>query len=396
MKICIITNLYEPHIIGGAEKYVSEIAKRLSLEDDVVVITTDPFSKSRTIEEGKIRVYRFYPLNLYSTYFAKQKKDFIKPVWHLLDLWNPHSNLVVRDILRTERPNVVHTHNLGGLSLSVFSAIRSSRIPHVHTLHDFSLLCPRATLLHGNGNMCSSPNFLCKYYRDIKKYLSNSPEVVISPSNYVLKRHLENGFFKKSKSMKLPLGADLSENSKVSKEYDLIKVLFVGQIVRHKGAHILIDAFRRIVSSNVKLDIVGKGADMQHLQSLASDDKRIEFHGFVSSDSLKKMYMAANIVVVPSVWHDNSPMVIYEALSYGAPIVGSRIGGIPELIEDGYNGRLFEAGNILELKQILENLISDRYLLRKLSKNALSSSSNYSMERHIEGLRSIYMEVIGR
>ena len=94
MRICMVSNLYPPYVLGGAELYVQQIAKKLSAQHDMSMITTAPFgtdnaSVSNPEVKGKETIYRFYPLNLYSAYNYALKPTFIKPIWHLFDVWNP-------------------------------------------------------------------------------------------------------------------------------------------------------------------------------------------------------------------------------------------------------------------------------------------------------------------
>ena len=396
MKICLISNLYEPYLLGGAENYVGRIARGLSERDEVIVITTCPGSKDLMVKEGKIKIYSFTPLNIYHTYHAKQAKEYVKPLWHLLDFWNPHPYVIVKEILKNENPDIVHLNNLGGLSLSVISVLRDLKLPQIYTLHDFSLLCPRATLLHASGKICEHKNPFCRSYECIKRNLFGSPDIVTAPSQFVLDMHLQNGFFKQSKAVKMQLGIVLPDARARTGLAGSISILYVGQVSLHKGVDILIDAFKGIISDCIKLDIVGKGPDIEDLLQKASDDRRIKFHGFVSSEELAEIYRNTDLLVVPSVWYDNSPMVIYEALSYGVPVLASRIGGIPELIKNGYNGVLLNPGDREQLRNTLKELVLNRSELERMSKNAQESSRKYGMREHLMQLRSLYREAMDR
>jgi glycosyltransferase involved in cell wall biosynthesis len=393
MKICHIINLYEPYMIGGAEKYVERIAQALSLSDDVMVITTGPYFRGVQQHTNAITLFRYNPLNLYNTYYAARKNAYIKPLWHLIDLWNPHSFEVLNRIFIKEKPDVVHTHNLGGISLSAFSAIRAHGIPHIHTVHDFSFICPRATLLRSDETLCSSPSPLCKIYANAKKILAGSPDIVTAPSDFALNTHVERGFFSHSLLRMLPLGIDVHEKPDPNKTYDTIHFLYVGRITRDKGVHILLQAFREIDNQNIRLHIVGKGPALGFCQELAGSDKRITFHGFVSTEVLDSIYRSAHALIVPSIWFDNSPTVIYEAMSFGLPVIGSRVGGIPELIEHGNTGFLFQSGGREELRLILETLIQDPDNLRRLSWNAYQGSRLYTLDNHLDQLKSLYREI---
>lgn len=393
MKICLITNLYSPYVIGGTEKYVEQIAERLSENNEVIVIATKPFSdldslKPSIEKKGGVKIYRFFPLNAYHTYFAKNTSAMKKPLFHFIDLWNPHSYRIIRGILKKEKPDVVHTHNLGGLSLSVFDVVKGLGMPLVHTLHDYALLCPNAMLLRKSG-ICKKQPLPCRIYKILKRTVSDSkPDIVIAPSQFVLDMHSRNGFFKNSRKAKLPLGIEL--NGRINKKYGKINILYSGQLSKHKGVHVLIRVFKQIKNSNIRLNITGKGIDESYFKRLARNDKRIIFHGFVSNEKLKELYRISNIFVIPSLWYDNSPVVIYESFANGAAVIGSDIGGIPELIDYGKNGFLFEAGNAYELRNILMSLANNPDKLKRVCKNAFEAGKKYGIKKHVIALEKIY------
>ena len=394
MKICFISNLYPPFVLGGGEISVKRTAEGLVKRGhDVLVITTSPNRKSSIEDINGVRVYRINPLNLYTMYNHQKQPEILKLIWHGIDLWNPHSYVVVKNILKKEKPDVVHINNFKGLSLSVFSAAKRLNLPLSFIAHDYSLICPRANLLTGSGEICTAPSRLCKAYVKIQKFIvNNKPDVVTAPSQFVIGKLKLEGLFESVKMMKLPLGIELSDE-KPKKSYDTIDILYVGSLSRPKGVHILINAFKELESENIKLHIIGKGVDENGFKKIAESDQRIIFYGFVPDEKLMQLYQKANVVVVPSIWYDNSPLVIYESLMSGTPVIGSRIGGIPELIEDGYNGFLFEAGNVDELKDKLEYLIEKASELKALEEGAFESVKKYSMDEHIRKLEGIYLEI---
>ena len=151
MKICFISNLYPPFVLGGGEISVKRTAEGLVKRGhDVLVITTSPNRKSLIEDINGVKVYRINPLNLYTMYNHQKQPEILKLIWHGIDLWNPHSYIVVKNILKKEKTDVVHINNFKGLSLSVFSAAKHLNLPLIFTARDHSLICPRANLLHGS------------------------------------------------------------------------------------------------------------------------------------------------------------------------------------------------------------------------------------------------------
>ncbi|MDO5835813.1 MAG: glycosyltransferase family 4 protein [Methanobacterium sp.] len=393
MKICLISNLYPPNILGGAEVSVKKVSEELVKKGHEVIVVTTPFSENDVEIINGVKIYQVKPLNLYEIYHHPNQSMLLKPLWHIIDLWNPYDERIIKNILKTENPDVVHIHNFKGLSLSSFAPAKSLKIPLVFTAHDYSLVCMRANLLNSSGEICKNPSALCKIYNQIQKHLAkNKVDLLISPSQFVINKLKSNGFFKDVKSKKIPLGIE-PHKEKFEKDYSQTNILYVGNLGEHKGVHILLKAFRKIKNWNIRLDIVGKGICSEKLKSMSENDNRIKFHDFLEGKELIKMYQLANLTVVPSIWYDNSPMVIYESFSCRTPVIGSKIGGIPELIKNGFNGYLFEAGNVNELQQLLENLIDSPETLKELEQGTYESVQRYTMDNHIKQLENEYQKL---
>jgi len=105
---------------------------------------------------------------------------------------------------------------------------------------------------------------------------------------------------------------------------------------------------------------------------------------------LKKAYQNANVTVVPSIWYEVFGMIILESFMNSTPVIASRIGGIPEVVRDGYNGFLFKPGSVNGLRRILERISEHPSILKELERNAYKSSQGYSIEDHVKKLEEIY------
>ena len=395
MRICMVSNLYPPYVLGGAELYVQQIAKKLSAKHDISIITTAPFgtdnaSVSNLEVKGKETIYRFYPLNLYSAYNYALKPTFIKPIWHLFDVWNPHVYIFVKEVLKREMPEVVHVHNFKGMSASVFSAANDLGIPIIHTVHDYDLICPKTTMLTRTNASCVTPHSLCRIYRWLSKRIAVT--AVIAPSDFMLKTLSSYGMFPDVPKIMLPLGIEECEPvARVGK--GTFDILYVGRLGKHKGVDTLIEAVKGLDLRNARLHIVGQGSDRKRLERVAHDDSRIIIYGFLAPDKLRKLYSIADVAVVPSIYNEPFGLVIPEYFWHGIPVLGSRAGAIPELINDGFNGFLFPPGDVEALKVLLETLSSDSKLLGELNENARRSAAAFDMSVHLRKLEEIYERV---
>ena len=395
MKICFITNLYPPNVLGGAEIIVEKIA--LSMQDyghESIIITTSPDEAYHVIQRDNTTIYQLNTTKLYATYKQTEAQGIKKPFWHVLDLWNSSTLKAIKKILVDENIDVIHINNYKGLSLSCFKAGKDLNIPVIYESHDFSLICPRANLIRGNNTLCEKRNIICnQYVNQQRRLLNNNVDLLISPSQFMIDKFKENNFFNDTACIKIPLGVEY-ESKKSDKNYDSIDITYIGTLGKHKGVDTLIKAFKEIEGENLKLHIIGKGYDEEEFKNLSKDDDRITFHGFVDNKSIRKYYEMSNILVIPSICYDNSPLVIYESFSTGTPVIGSDIGGIPELIKDGYNGLLFDAGNSNSLKEKLVKVINDKELLKKLEVNSYESLPKNSMDVMVKKIIEQYDKVV--
>lgn len=400
MKICIITNTYSSEALGGATVYTEKISNELAQRNNEILIITVSHNNEDAFElKNNKKIYRFYPLNVSTFNKIARKSFFSQGIWTILDIYNYYSYIRIKAILKKEKPDVVHIHTPVDITLSAFDAVKSLNLPNVFTLHDYLLLCRRNVLLHGFRRMCTNQNMnpLCKIYRNFsRKIVNNKPDVVIAPSNFILEMFKKNGFFKNCKTTVLPYGIELDgfRPSEKDDNKQNFNILYVGSLTSHKGIQVLIKAVKQVKNNNLRLDIVGDGNYKDSLNELAADDGRITFYGKINNENINSFYSRADVLVVPSIWYEVLGIVILEAFRAGVPVIGSRIGGIPEVIKDNYNGYLFNAGDIAGLKNILENIIEKPVKLAVLGRNASESVLRYEMSQHVDKLTSIYGEAI--
>jgi glycosyltransferase involved in cell wall biosynthesis len=223
--------------------------------------------------------------------------------------------------------------------------------------------------------------------------MTRSTDLVIFPSNFAMYLHKKLGFFKNSYVKVLPNGIPLV-NKTSQKRYDFINVLYVGTLSFYKGVHILLSAFNRCTNPRLRLHVVGDGSDATYLRHISQHDARIIFHGRVSDSILEDLYYESNFLVLPSMWYEVLPVVIQESMSHGTPVVGSAIGGIRDLVIDGYNGRLFKPGDVEDLSHIIEELSTYPETLIRLSENCLKFIEDFDINKHAKSLLCIYQNLV--
>lgn len=343
MKIAVITNLYPPINRGGAEKVIQRIVQELHRRGhDVFVISTTPMrglaSLHLQIDDANVeRIYRVYPPNIYHTMSDYKYPFAVRALWHVIDAASPWVPGGIRALLEEERPDVVLIHNLKGIGMRTVEVVRKLNLPHILTVHDVQLSVPSGLLLHGENSWVNRGLTRAGYEYCVRRAVG-SPDLVISPSRFLADFYRSRKFFLDTKTEVLPNPApNFHVAERGPRSAGPLRLLFAGQLERHKGVKLLLDAVSTL-DMPYELHIAGEGTMTKYVTDRAARDPRVVYHGYVSTEQLIQLFRFTDAVVMPSLCYENSPTVIYESFQAGVPVIASNIGGIGELVEHGFNG----------------------------------------------------------
>jgi len=384
MKYCLINNLYAPDNLGGAERVVELIANGLAKDNQVVVITT-LFKNTPNFEDsGNIKIYRVRPNNIYHYLAGFKKSWWQKIIWQLADIYGSKTARQVEAILKIEKPDFVFTHNLKGFSLGIAKVIAQLKIFHVHTLHDYQLIEPHGSLFRKGKCLSKFPWWL-KFYTNRCRKIFENVNLVVSPSDFVLQKHLAFGFFKNPQVLVLknPVVSIADLGKHISSEK--IRLLYLGQIESHKGVEFLLQAFTEFNHSDFDLTIVGGGSLLEELKTRFSAE-RIKFYGKLERQKLPEIFKETDFIVVPSLWWENSPTVIYEGYSFGVPVIVSDSGGSQELVSAGKTGYIFKSGDRASLILIWHKIAQNRANFAELRQSAAVAGKALSLDGYLNNL----------
>ena len=329
MRICLINNLTSDFGRGGAAVVMEEAGKKLKEEGNEVVMIS-----SHSCRKPEIRIWNgFKNFRLPSLYADLERLPaFLRIFWHLWDMFDLPTAWKIEQILKEEKIDFVITHNLKGLSYLTPRAIRRTGSRHEHVLHDIQLLHPSGLMFYGKEKVIES--LPAKIYSRLNRALFGSPEKVLSPSGWLLKLHTDRGFFKGSEREVRPnFPSHKSDPLKRDKDRPF-RFLFIGQLEKHKGVLLLIEAFKSLRGRQAELWIAGQGTLERQAEKLAGGRVEIKFLGWDAGKETDWMRQA-DCLVVPSLCYENSPSVIYKAKAAGLPVIASDLGGIPELVGKG-------------------------------------------------------------
>ena len=328
----------------------------------------------------------------------------------------------VRALIRDQRPDVVHAHNLWmRLSPAPLQAAGEAGIPVVMTVHDYNWVCPRKWMITeedrpcetGFGRRCALsrcrgshegltwlPYNALRWLKTAwhRRMLIRWVDRFISPSEH-LAQWMERSLGV-SEVLHIPNFAPRPQGGSVDAVEHPNTLLFAGRLSREKGVDVLLRAMPLVVSNHpeVRLVIAGDGPRRRNLEDLAAEleiESVVRFAGALGPEALGRLYGDAGLVVLPTLWMENCPVSILEAFAHGRAVAASRIGGVPELVDDGRTGLLFERGDVRELGARLVELLADPDRINAIGRNAESSwAARFTPEIHGRRLREAYDSVI--
>ena len=324
LRIVVISNALPPHVRGGAERHAADLAGWLASRHSVDVLAG---YGPETVGDAPVHRLPARPLLHPGT------SRPAKALWHLREQWLPSVHRAVRDRLRELRANVVHTHECQGLSAAVFTGIAAAGVPHVHTAHDYNLICTRVTLTK-DGEFCGARCATCAPQRLIRsRAIGRRLQHLIAPSEYVRDAHIRAGVVPPERATTIRNGvrAPLHEGRHDSRADRPFTLGYLGALSEHKGVATLLRAFER-APEGWRLIVAGEGELADEVAQRASEDPRVEFRGYVEGAAKDELFSAIDLLVVPSEWEDPSPTVAIEAAVRAVPCLVSDRGGLPETL----------------------------------------------------------------
>ena len=411
MKVIMVVHESPLEITGGAQVYAKSLAEALFAEGHEPAI----FSMGSGTPDGDFLIeserdgVKYFTVN--KSRLSMPKKTF--------KFFDTYQNKEVADIFETLvsrfKPDLVHVHHLILLSGEIVHSLKDKGIPVVVTLHDYWFLCHRINLLFRDLSPCTGPRMgtRCHDCGDVRYstwpgrllfpaihasfihrvgYLRKTllaADVIISPSQALKDIHAQN---------RIP-----ADRIKMS-TYGIKDILFLydykdkpvrtfgyfGTLQPHKGLDYLVEAFNGLADKNAELKIYGAGDSSYRvaLRSTASNP-RISFHEMFSHEQLPEKMAEIDAVILPSIWEENSPVSLHEARAMRIPILASNIGGIPEIVQHGVNGLLFEPRSAESIRESVLKVLADPTILRSMSLNS-------GMVKHFRDNVGELFEIYGR
>ena len=423
MRVLFVVHGFPPHAQGGAEIFAELQALTLcERHGDTVLVLTREADPGRP--EYDVRTEHRDGLTIaWVNNTFRQTRSFAETYD------NPSVTRVATDLIEGFGPDVAHVHHLTCLSTGIVGALAQRGIPCLVTLHDYWLICHRGQLLDRDLRVCGGPEpagcarcvdgaagvgrtgfavaaalrslehrtgiptrglrraaaRVASVWRrgdetadESRRRLEHMRGVVsevthfLAPSESIRRRFIAFGI-EPGRITHAPYGFDRRRFQRATRsDAAHLRLGFLGSLMVSKAPHLLLEAFRQLPEGTASLDVFGRGVSYHGDDSYQArldpllKQSGVRVMGPVSHADVADALASVDVLVVPSVWPENSPLVIQEAFLAGAPVVASRIGGIPEVVRDGINGLLFEPGCVEDLHRVLHRLVTERGLLSEL------------------------------
>jgi glycosyltransferase involved in cell wall biosynthesis len=319
----------------------------------------------------------------------------------------------LRALLHKFRPDLVHVHNwFPTLSPAVFRTCKLERVPVVHTLHNYRLLCAKATLFR-QGAVCEDclntrfrfPGIRHGCYRG--SYGGTAVATGATATHWVFGtwRNCVDRFIALSEFARRKMEQGGLAPERISVKPNFLDVdpgvrpgngnffVFAGRLSEEKGVSMLLDAWRSAPHLPV-LKIVGTGPEAAMVKASATSIHNVEFCGQADSPAVLNIIGNARALICPSKWYEAMPRVVIEALALGTPVIASRIGVYPEMIKDPDFGFLFEPGNPVDLIRCVSQLDDSDRRSEMRREARIQFEKFYSAKRNIRILEQIYNSVL--
>ena len=445
MRVLIVVHGFPPHAQGGSEIYAEAhaLALRRQYGDEVVVLTRDNDTtrseyEAREEEHAGLRVIRINNTFRSAHGFEETYR-------------NEAIDAVSDGVIERFRPDVVHIHHLTCLSTGIIRQLVRRGIPRYLTLHDYWLICHRGQFLDVDYSICENADCaaaaMCgrcldpavpaaagsagRFLRAIARHAPAQAALIrrggvsfartfagagsrsheerrtahmrdvcanithfIAPSGFMRDRFVAFGI-PKDRITVADYGfepAPFAATRRVPGQGRL-RVGFLGSLMISKAPHVLLEAASALSTDAVSVTLYGTHTayhgDDSYRERLARllEQPHVTLRGSLPHADVPEALASLDVLVVPSIWPENSPLVIHEAFLAGVPVVASRIGGIPELVTDEVNGLLFDAGDVAGLTRALARIVHEPGLLQKLRDGIPAVRS---IDEDVRGLRAMY------
>lgn len=426
MKIVLTVHQFFPEYFSGTEVLTHSVARELQAHGHQVTVFTGCPARELLPDSKRFDRYEIDGIPVCRFYHAFVPMGAQRVISEIE--YNNHLTAeYFKGLLDELMPDVVHFFHFSRLGAALIDVVRQLNIPAYYTPTDFWALCSTSQLLLTNGKVCDGPSShggncikhvagitRWRYYSGIVKHLPDrvidafaivakkdhdinfpfKPEIaalskrapfnisrlnalqgIVSPTQLMTDVLTTNGV-KLELIVQSAYGINVAGFDEFNRNHSVgqgITIGYIGTLAPHKGCHVLLEAFGKLSNAGLRLKIYGNQKEFPSyvagLHASVKENDAIEFCGTFPNKQIADVLSGIDVLVVPSVWYENTPLVVYSALAAKCPVIASDFPGMSEVVRDGWNGLLFEPNNANALSVCLARLHDEPALLQALSGN---------------------------
>jgi glycosyltransferase involved in cell wall biosynthesis/SAM-dependent methyltransferase len=334
---------------------------------------------------------------------------------------NPDAHQAIRAVLGQMRPDVVHIQHLLHLSAQLIPECRNRGIPVVATLADYWFICHRVRLELPDGTVCEGPRrgWNCcgclKTSRLVRSRLNpaavganlyryeylirqlNKVDRILAPSAFLREKMIANGV-EPDRIVVCDYGtvvppAAVEDLLAVPRPREPVRFGYLGSLMRHKGVHLLIEAMNRMPPGRAELHVFGAAPEPEYGRAIehAARHDGVRWRGAVAHPDRWRALSEMDVMIVPSIWYENSPLTIHEALMARVPVIGSEMGGIPEHVHHGVNGLVYPAFDVEALAAAMRRVVDEPQTVRRWQEAIVPPKP---MSVHVDEIEALYRSLL--
>jgi glycosyltransferase involved in cell wall biosynthesis len=404
--IILCSNAYPPRFIGGAELIAHQHAVTLAKAGYRVLVfagSGHASGKRYSVQEDSLDGIPIFRIQLTADDYAADRVNF-------------QNNLVddaFSRLLERYSPTVVHMHNIIGLSLGIIGRAKQFDSTVVTTLHDHWGYCFKNTIIKRDSEICkdftrctecmatipdgTDRQLPIRMRTDYLAYRLNQVDSFISPSRFLARSYLKAGI-PLTKMRIIWNGVDVRRFANVVKSPSSgrVRFTFIGHFGAHKGIRTLFEALPQVGDPRLyRINLVGEGHLRESLEAWASRQpfsSSIRFWGKVDNQEIESVFRETDVLILPSIWPENQPVSITEAMATKTPVIASDMGGISELIEDGAHGYLFPAGDATALADRMRRFLDDSSAINRLGACGFDRIHSCTFGNQVSKIIQVYRE----
>lgn len=315
---------------------------------------------------------RIYPL-------GERHGTLRKLIWHAQDLAHPANERQFADVLAQINPDAIILHNITAIGMNIWRTIARTRVPCIQVLHDFGVVCKNMSM-YRNGRQCDGLCSACSLQKTYRFSMIRSAENFgfVCPAQATLDAIEHYVDLTPWKRRVIPNANRFLTKPRALDAMRPPEILFVGRLDIIKGADVMLKAAEIAAKeSTFVLNLLGTGSEYDTLRRQYADRPWVKFHGSVSQEAVADFMSRAHFLLLPSLWFENAPVVAVHALTAGLPILGSRIGGIPEHVFDNQTGRLLPPGDVGAWSNAIVEALKDPALVETWSRNSIEAAKKF-------------------